>query len=233
VSQDHSHLTTEQLSAWLDQQLPTDEQERVATHVQQCAQCQARLSDLKQTVALLHALPTPQAPRSFTLSANAANGIVTPITSLPERIAATRARNNQRRNSGLRTTMRVMSTLAAVVGICFLLSSVIPGLGQHGTSTTGTSSSTTAPNIQHSDNPNTPLSQPNPSAEKTATAQARSGGATPGIAPAHNNRNNNPANIPTILDLGQPMGRALLGLVLVVLGILGFLLLSARQPRAP
>ncbi|GAC1624569.1 MAG: hypothetical protein NVS4B7_15260 [Ktedonobacteraceae bacterium] len=64
------HLTTEQLSAFLDQQLSPQEQVICKLHLQTCEHCQSTLATLQQTVALLKALPAPSLPRSFVLPAD-------------------------------------------------------------------------------------------------------------------------------------------------------------------
>ena len=61
------HPTIEQLSAYLDGQLSSGELSECDTHVETCQQCQQMLAELRETVALLHALPQPTLPRSFTL----------------------------------------------------------------------------------------------------------------------------------------------------------------------
>ena len=63
------HLTTEQLSAFLDKQLTPQEQAFFDAHMQSCSRCQNALGELRRTVVLLHALPQPSLPRSFTLPA--------------------------------------------------------------------------------------------------------------------------------------------------------------------
>ena len=61
------HLTTEQLSASFDKQLSPQEQAVFDAHISTCQQCQSKLSDLRLTAALLHALPEEEVPRSFVL----------------------------------------------------------------------------------------------------------------------------------------------------------------------
>ncbi|HLX39760.1 MAG TPA: zf-HC2 domain-containing protein, partial [Ktedonobacteraceae bacterium] len=64
------HLTTEQLSAFIDKQLAAEEQAACTAHLQTCQQCQQALAALRQTVMLLKALPQPALPRSFVLPTN-------------------------------------------------------------------------------------------------------------------------------------------------------------------
>jgi putative zinc finger protein len=53
------------LSAYLDEALPPDERAAVASHLDACAQCRARLADLRATSRLLAALPAPEPRRSL------------------------------------------------------------------------------------------------------------------------------------------------------------------------
>src|SRR5215469_2615502 len=69
AQQSGEHLTIEQLSAILDKQLSPQEWAVCRAHLSTCQQCQGMLADLRQTSALLHALPQPELPRSFVLPA--------------------------------------------------------------------------------------------------------------------------------------------------------------------
>ncbi|MBA2681641.1 MAG: hypothetical protein H0U76_25010, partial [Ktedonobacteraceae bacterium] len=72
------HLTTEELSALLDNHLAQEEAgEDHHGHLASCQQCQQELADLKQTVRLLHALPPPPLPRSFILPVGISQGTPT------------------------------------------------------------------------------------------------------------------------------------------------------------
>ncbi|HZT07176.1 MAG TPA: zf-HC2 domain-containing protein [Chloroflexota bacterium] len=64
---DADHATTEQLSALIDAALPPDELSQVESHLAQCERCKKELRELRQTVALLRAVPPAAAPRSFKL----------------------------------------------------------------------------------------------------------------------------------------------------------------------
>lgn len=57
----------EELSVYADQMLASDAQQRLASHVQNCAQCQAQLQSLRDLQLQLHALP--QAHLGFDLGA--------------------------------------------------------------------------------------------------------------------------------------------------------------------
>lgn len=76
MSQHDWHLTTEQLSAYLDRQLSEEEQKEYKIHLDACEQCRQTLLELRQTVTLLHALPQPRLPRSFVLPVDT---VVTPL----------------------------------------------------------------------------------------------------------------------------------------------------------
>nr|MDQ2716803.1 zf-HC2 domain-containing protein [Chloroflexota bacterium] len=72
MTQQHEHLTNEQLSAFLDKQLTPQEQATCEAHMRACTQCQQSLAQIRQTVALLHDLPQAALPRSFVLPADIA-----------------------------------------------------------------------------------------------------------------------------------------------------------------
>ncbi len=63
---------TDNLSAYLDNQLSAAERARVAAHLRTCSQCQADLESLRYTQRVLNAMPALRAPRSFTLSSEQA-----------------------------------------------------------------------------------------------------------------------------------------------------------------
>jgi hypothetical protein len=57
----------ERLSAYLDGRLPAPERIALDQHLPTCARCANELAELRRTVAVLRALPTPALPRSFAL----------------------------------------------------------------------------------------------------------------------------------------------------------------------
>lgn len=63
-----THLHIEQLSAYLDGQVRPDERRRIEAHLAACEACRRELAGLRQTVALVRALPRVPVPRAFTLS---------------------------------------------------------------------------------------------------------------------------------------------------------------------
>ncbi|GHO94739.1 hypothetical protein KSF_047870 [Reticulibacter mediterranei] len=141
MAQENLHLMTEQLSAYLDKQLlSTEEQNQVEAHLKTCEQCQQELEDLRHTVALLHALPRPALPRSFMLplDINIQTDIQTSVEDEPEGAEpvpiAVAAARNRRREAGTdnrswptyaRVALRTVSAIAAVVGLALLLSGMI------------------------------------------------------------------------------------------------------------
>jgi hypothetical protein len=63
----NDHLADELLSALIDAQLSRDEESAAHAHLGACAECQARLQELRSVVVLLHALPSIEPPREFSL----------------------------------------------------------------------------------------------------------------------------------------------------------------------
>ena len=66
----------EQLSAYLDGELDARQAENVERHLSSCAACSALLEELRETRALLSALPAQAPPRSFVLGAEYARASV-------------------------------------------------------------------------------------------------------------------------------------------------------------
>ena len=61
------HIGEELLSAFVDDQVTTEDRALVQAHLQTCAACQQRLDELRAVVDLLHALPDVPTPRDFML----------------------------------------------------------------------------------------------------------------------------------------------------------------------
>jgi hypothetical protein len=119
VLQDDRHLTTEQLSAFLDGQAEIEE------HLKTCAECRLRLADLQQTVLLLRQLPQPALPRSFVLPTSTSTTTVQParhLHAVASKPLSTTPPQKKTWPGYVRVTVRTLSTLAAVIGIFFLLS---------------------------------------------------------------------------------------------------------------
>jgi hypothetical protein len=62
------HVAEDLLSAYLDNQVVAAERVRIEGHLRTCETCQRELNTLRQTVALLRAMPRVPVPRAFTLS---------------------------------------------------------------------------------------------------------------------------------------------------------------------
>lgn len=229
------HLATEQLSAFLDKHLSTEEQSTVEAHLQNCQQCQDALAGLRQTVFLLHALPQPDVPRSFALPSG-----VSYLQERPERQGETQQRQRQsvtnqtgQRKSGLyyiQRTMRVASALVAVIGLFFLLSTVLPTFPYGGASTATSGSVPSATSPYAGANPN---HQATPKPGKlTPNEQGATPVATPATPTNSNQKTPDSGQSPVFLpDVTTLLGRQEIGLLLLVLGVIGVLLTRRRRQR--
>ncbi len=237
------HLTTEQLSAFLDKQLTPQEQAFFDAHLQSCQRCQAALGELRRTVALLHAMPQPQLPRSFTLPAG--------IPQLP----ATRPQPAQQRRVlryTLQRSVRAVSTLAAAAAVIFILSGLLAAFPFHaggaastgsapvyGTSNGSVHASATRPNLTQAPQAqgSTPRAAGTPvmKGHQTRTPTASPGVPTPTPAATStsdgtvNGGPTNPPTLPPFLDFSQPVGRLTLGALLLLLSIVGIIATRRRR----
>ncbi|MBX5451673.1 MAG: zf-HC2 domain-containing protein [Thermogemmatispora sp.] len=152
MAQDHQeHPTLEQLSAYLDGALSSEEQAFCASHVPYCSSCRSELASLSLTRDWLRALPRATPPRAFTLtpellstsstpekagSAVSENAITTeaPVTPLVSAVSAAPTRQPQpsrgarARRLPWRRAVRMASALAAVIALALLLSGLLPAL---------------------------------------------------------------------------------------------------------
>jgi hypothetical protein len=239
VAQIHDgHLTTGQLSASFDKQLSPQEQAVFDAHISTCQHCQNKLSDLRLTAALLHALPEEEVPRSFVLPDN--------VSILPDRtirqdapVTARELRQNPQR-SVLRRSVRIVSTLAAVLALCFIISGMLPllynGAGNSVSSTA--SGSTMAPVDRGITTPG--VHQPNsalPSAGSVATTPPTetahslppNGTATvPSSSVNSTNQGHSPAIAPAI-DLSQPVVRISIGVLVLAMSIIVLIVTRRRR----
>jgi anti-sigma factor RsiW len=250
------HLTTEELSALLDDQLSEQEQAYCDAHLKSCQQCQLALTDLKQTVSLLHALPEPELPRSFVLPTN-----VSYIQEHPASGAGTQQANlasvtvsegqalqqkRQARSLTLRRSARILSLIAAVIGLFILAPGVFAILPRF-SNNASTASSTNSPvqSASSSGTSNKPHhlvegthASPSATSRKTSAPSVAGVGtpqphATPIPTPKaastkHLDAQSGPA-LP-LPNLGTPLGQQEVGFPLVALGIIG-LLLTRRKRR--
>lgn len=260
MAQDKRHLTTEQLSALLDREASAEEQAQWQAHVSTCPQCQQALTALRQTVAMLHALPQPTLPRSFVLPVESAEpqpalprSFALPMAasapiSLPGAAAPIPIRATRRRlNPYVRGVLRTVSALAAMIGVVFFLSGVLPSLrfGGGGTSSTAATSSGYAEPSSSGNGVTTQsgtvksptaVSQHASSSRATATATAVVKALQPS-SPNDQGSNNSNQSGPSlgftflIFNLSTPAGRVGLGMILVILGGMGFVLFK-RSRRA-
>jgi len=246
------HPTTEQLSAFLDKQLTPQEQAFFDAHLQSCQRCQQALGDLRLTVALLHAMPQPELPRSFTLPAGTSQIHVARPPVQP-------ARQHRALSYTLRRTMRAVSTLAAVIAVIFILSGLHLSGGGAGTSAPSTFNGN-GNNTTHSAAGNVPTQLPqkaastpnvvgtpvtnghqtgtptkSPAASRptpTLPPQATSTGIN-GVTDRGTNPSNQPPTLPAALDLSQPQGRLSLGALLLLLSIAGIIITRRRRDTIP
>jgi hypothetical protein len=244
VAEFEQHLTNEHLSAMLDGQLSEDEQEYARKHLPTCEQCQQRQAELRQMVALLHALPQPALPRSFALPLDMT---LTEQTLTPIKEARRPLRSRPATPlfpNYVYSTLRAISTIAAVIGIIFLLTSLFPThMGGSATSSTGMAVPA-AGTINRAQNDTTltqeamsphalngtpeggGLALSTPTAPITPPPPHITYGPTqPGIIPVA------PPVSPVVslFDLSTVQGRATLGFLLLVLGIIGLTIFRHRK----
>lgn len=231
----NEHLTITQLSAYLDQEMAPDELELCAAHVQTCQPCQAALADLRLTSTLLNGMPQVQVPRSFTLPTNF---IVLPTTPTREERPA---RRPDRRQHIVKRTARALSTIAAVIGLLFILVGAFSTLSHQSYNATSGSAPNTA---QHAANrgPTTPQQTGVPPNTQSPHSTTSIGSSAPTQTPkpqptangdqrlAPNGDANTPQpTLPPVFDPGQPEGRLSIGSALLLFGILGLLMTRRRQ----
>jgi predicted anti-sigma-YlaC factor YlaD len=205
----NEHLTTTQISAYLDKELAGDELSLCSAHLQSCQSCQDLLTDFRLTSSLLRGMPQVNVPRSFVLPLNIA---VLPRT--PEEVTLPQpARRTGQGQHLLGRSLRVLSTLVAVLGLLFILSGAISSLA-HGSVNSGSVSSTGV--AYPSSAPNTPIQS---SQQILPTSTPASIATVPGQI--NQMFSSTP---PALLDPAQPLGRLVIGSLLFLLGILGVVL---------
>jgi hypothetical protein len=238
VAQQRSgHLTIEQLSALLDKQLSPQEWAVCQAHLRTCQQCQGVLADLRQTSVLLRALPQPALPRSFVLPAT----ITSPAgqISRPETRATVTPITRGRRSAWptyLRVSTRFISTIAAALGIIFLLSGLLVSLPRAGSATSSAAAPVNAPSYSNTaghgvtQTPNINTSHNTHPQKDTATRLLPTSTAGTGTSRLFNQQADNQGNvIPLFLDPSTIEGRMVIGVLLLILGILGVIFTRRRQ----
>lgn len=234
----HEHPTTEQISASLDKQLSPQEQAIFDAHVSGCQQCQKRVSDLRVTRALLHALPVAEVPRSFVLPGNLS---IVPDRTIRQEAPVTPSPQRQRTQSSvLRRSIRIVSTLAAVLALCFIISGMLPLLysGTHNSASSTAGSSTFAPVHPGSASPT--ARQPssvlpsngsattNSPTETTHSLSPNATATTPSSSVHSTNAGQSPA-FPLFIDFSQPLVRIGIGVLILAVCILILIATRRRQ----
>ena len=238
MAQPHNgHLTTEQISASFDKQLSPQEQAVFDAHISTCQQCQNKLSDLRLTSALLHALPEEEVPHSFVLP----NSIsIVPDQTIRQGAAFTPiSQRNRTQKSVLRRSIRIVSTLAAVLALCFIISGMLPLLYSGVGNPASTASSNSSMGTIHSNATATSVQQPNnvlPQNGSTATAPTETAHslspAAKATTPSNSGHTVNPSPSSVIqpaIDLSQPVVR--LGIGVLVLAVSIIVLIVTRRRR--
>lgn len=238
----NKHLTTEQLSAFFDKQLSPEEQAVFDAHMSTCQQCQRNLADLRLTVALLRAMPEEEVPRSFVLPAALAP---VPVRTIRQDTTITPiARKQHARFNTLRRSVRVVSALAAVLALVFIISGLLPLLrfGANGSATSSAPASSygaanpshasaSTPNVQKPTDVQsnarsvTVTSSPVPSQTPGPTGTATTKAST--VAP----NDQGPTVLPA-LDFSQPVVRLSLGVLLLALSIIVLVVTRRRRSTA-
>jgi hypothetical protein len=232
MPQHTSHLTTEQLSAFLDQQLSAQEQSTCQAHLNTCQHCQQRLTELEQTVLLVRALPQVSLPRSFVLpieSTTQSKVLAMAGNTAPKK--ARQAHNRLLRLPSTRTTMRITSTLVAVLGLFFILSGLLPiAFPNRATPLVSVPSST----IVHVQNPlPTTLLLQKFVAAVPPSPQHPLGAAALSSKPV---RKQTPSHVPGIsqqfFDPSTPEGNLSIGLLLLILGTVSAICFTKSGKKA-
>lgn len=224
--QEKQHLTTTQLSTLLDGQLSIEEREFSDAHLATCEQCQQELESLRQTKMLLHALPHPALPRSFALPLSTQQVDTSTAPVIPVASYRSTPRRDSRRSRSrayyAQTILRTIGTLAAMVGLVLLLSSLIPFVNNTGAGTAQNGSSgTTAPAPRQA----TPTGPILPNLRGTTVTQPNSQPHT-----THPSTSSGTFS-PPILDISTLAGRAFYGALLFILGIAGLMIGRRRKPH--
>jgi len=242
VAQLHDeHLTIEQLSAAFDKQLSPQEQAVFDAHISSCQQCQNILADLRLTGVLLHAMPEEEVPRSFVLPSSVS---ILPDRTIRQDTSFTPIPQRQHTQiSMLRRSIRVVSTLAAVLALFFIISGMLPLIYPGGGSSASTASSNSSfgnANTVHSavttpgaNQPNGVLPQAGVAATTPPTETTHSltptGTTTTKSSSDHTANHGQSLTVPPAIDVSQPVVRLGIGVVVLAMSIIG--LIATRRRR--
>ncbi len=245
MAQENQHLTTEQLSALLDGEVSAEEKTRWEAHLATCQRCQQELASLRRTVALLRALPQPALPRSFELPLEIAEPVAL-VAGTRQAAAPTPLRAPERRRqdrSYLRFAFRTLSTIAAMIGIVFVLSSIVPTLTRGSTSNSAASTSASSSSGSSNSSGQVPAATPRITHPPAVMTPSIRPAATPAAsqvnkpAASSDGTGNQPStgNWPTVLffNLSTPEGRLGFGILLFILGMMGYIIFRRKRSRAP
>ncbi len=234
MAQHDQHITTEQLSAFLDGHLSSGEQTRCDGHLKTCELCRHELADLRQTVALLHALPQPVLPRSFVLPVDTA--LTSGATRRAQQtLTSARASKPHIWPAYVRHTIQTTSAIAAAIGIVFLLSGLLTmGVGTAMMTVSAPASPFVGSRSQdvRADGKGTPLPQlqtkvPNAPTPAATSAKSQSGKVdtqtVPPVLPI--------SPITILFEMGTSTEREAIGLLLLLLAIAGFFLPIRQRKR--
>ncbi|MEO7020124.1 MAG: zf-HC2 domain-containing protein [Ktedonobacteraceae bacterium] len=233
----NEHLTMTQLSAYLDQELASGELALCTAHLHTCQPCQATLADLRLTSTLLHEMPQVEVPRSFVLPVNLVMLPTTPASEEQYMRPASRGQYIVKRS------LRALSTIAAVIGLVFILAGALATVSH--SSNSASTMMAPAQNVAHTaaQGSSTPRATPNRPAEQPSLTRTPAQTPTPQATPSNSptktpasltNTGDNPppSGLQSALDPSQPVGRLSIGLILLLLGILG-ILGTRRSQHAP
>jgi hypothetical protein len=219
VQHDNEHLTTAQISAYIDKELTPDELAFCNAHLPTCQTCRTLLTDLQFTSSLLHKLPQVAVPRSFVLPAQP--------TALPQGITSLQ-RQTPRAYPLWKRSLQAVSTLAALLGLVFILLGAFTALPSGSSQVATTASSSGQSSTAQPRSIQTPV--PGISATPQVVHRHANVAPTAKSGTAQQSPTASPG-LPAILDLTQPLGRLGVGALLLLLGIVGFLLTRTRSRR--
>lgn len=222
MAHDEGHLTTEEISAYLDGELTSSEQDRLTQHLRSCSSCEQELHELRQTITLLKALPRPALPRTFTLTSDFSRLPDTPPLYTQdaeaedkEEIATPIPHSHSRRSTHTRNGLRILSALAAIIGLFLLGSALLPLTPSYTDTATSTGYISKSAEVSPQHTPNVYLGTPDIESPHITNKPTQ----TQPMPDTYTNH----WSILLFFDLHTELGRLALGLVLLLLGVIGLL----------